>query len=256
MNEFSCIGMNIEDSDQMYDFVAGHEALAHVYGENGRDYLRIRMSNLAELWFYEHDESGLLDTANPCIFHKSRFMVPIQPLDILSKKKNGPALISVNCVEGKIEFPMNICLADGYLLEDFEKMEYTGAAITLVGRELFLFPSEKAYYEEVGNSGLGAECVVPTGMLPENVNRMDEFTPSATALICGTVMDARYERNPATGLRYIIVGIECLGYMFDVVACEGLFGSQDDFLEKYPDGLPRKGNILSGRYWLTGKVFK
>lgn len=256
MNEFSCIGLTIEDSDQMYDFVAGHEELAYVYQKEGYDYLRIKLSELAELWFYEHEESGLLDTTNPCIFHKSRWMIPIRMMDDLSKTRRGPALFNVNCMEGKIDFPMNICVADGNLLEDRNQMDYTGAAVTMVARELFLFRNEKDYYEQIGLTGLGAECFVPTGMLPDNVNEMDEFTPSATALVCGTVMDARFETNPISEERYIVIGIECLGYMFDVVACEGLFGNQEEFLKDYPDGLPKKGNILSGRYWLTGKVFK
>ena len=150
MNEFSCIGLTIEDSDQMYDFVAGHEELADVYEKNGMDYLRVKLSNLAELWFYEHDESGLIDTANPCIFHKSRWMIPIKAIDILSEKKNGPVLMNMNCVEGKIDFPMNICIADGNLMENLDDLEYTGAAVSMVARELFLFKNDKDYYEQIG----------------------------------------------------------------------------------------------------------
>lgn len=254
MNEFSCIGLTIEDSDQMYDFVASHEDLAVLLEKESRDYLKVRLGNLDELWFYQHDESGLLDTANPCIMHKSRWMVPIEFISDLSKKKNGPALINVNCVGGKINFPMNICVADGNLIEDMS--EFTGAAVTMVSRELFLFKDEASYYNQIGTSGLGAECFVPTGMIPEDMKDMDTFVPSATALMCGTVMDARFETNPVSQERYMIIGVECLGYMFDVVACEGLFGNQEEFMKDYPDGLPKKGNILSGRYWLTGKVFK
>jgi hypothetical protein len=117
------------------------------------------------------------------------------------------------------------------------------AQVAAFAQEVSLYASIEAHDASQAAQGLtfASKSFIPSGLFSpagEPVN-----PPEAHALFTGHVIEAEARQNWITGAPYWWALVETLGGSFDVVIDPALL-----------PGEPRAGNVLSGWFWLSGRL--
>jgi hypothetical protein len=108
--------------------------------------------------------------------------------------------------------------------------------------EVESYPSEQAYGEsQTGEVKFASRSFIPSGLFSPDGDRTEP--PQAMAIFTGHVIDAGVRKNELTSKRFYWALVETLGGAFDVVISPELLRAP-----------PKTGNILSGSFWLSGRI--
>jgi hypothetical protein len=108
--------------------------------------------------------------------------------------------------------------------------------------ELSVYRSEEDYMaSQSGELKFAAESFIPSGLFQPGGQSIDP--PEAHAIFAGRILEAEMRMNELTNRPFQWVLVKTLGGVFDVVA-------DPEFLESRP----RPGGILSGSFWLSGRL--
>lgn len=104
-----------------------------------------------------------------------------------------------------------------------------------------IYTSEESYHEKPENHALnqGTKSFIPTGLF-----EADEFEgPASKALISGIIEKVEVIKNKTGKSDFIHLVTATLGGSVDMVISEELLSE-----------IPQKGHIISGKFWLCGRV--
>jgi hypothetical protein len=115
--------------------------------------------------------------------------------------------------------------------------------IAAFAHEVEVFDTEADFDAAQDSAGphMAAESFVPSGLFRPDGG--PETLPEARAILTGRVLSSERRTNAHSNAPFVTVLVQCLGGTYDVVI--------DPALLDYP---PTVGGILSGSFWLSGKV--
>lgn len=144
-------------------------------------------------------------------------------------------------LSGDIEYPIPIethnVQTEDVRMEEEQNFEF----ILECAQTPEVYQDEDAYMEGKEQPCLGAESVIPAGLFPVNDDK--DFIPAPQIILNGRVTET-FENPIQYGFSEgdILFSISCLGNEFNVV-----------LKAEIADGLIiKKGNIVSGVYWVQG----
>lgn len=240
-NHFSTLGFRVRSED---DFVA----LAREAAETatplecpGGCYLRWACGSGAELWL-QVDRDGEFIGMNPHFEGESAVRVGLtgritrEVATALDRAFHGWADPAGDDPESGC-YPFIFDAPDGRLHDGLGLPLTAQARIAAFAHEVSLFASPEAHAEgQEGEVKFASKSFIPSGL----------FGPpgdAALAVFTGHIVAAGDRRNGLTGELFGWALVETLGGVFDIV--------MDPELIAEP---PRVGGVLSGSFWLSGRV--
>jgi hypothetical protein len=117
------------------------------------------------------------------------------------------------------------------------------AQVAAFAQQVSLHESADAFASSADAAGTGgaSRSFIPSGLISPSGEPV--IPPESHALIAGHVVEASARVNAITGAHYWWALIDALGGTFDVVIDPHLLPQQ-----------PRAGNVLSGWFWLSGRL--
>jgi hypothetical protein len=119
------------------------------------------------------------------------------------------------------------------------------AQVAAFAQRVSLYESARAYASSPDAQGSpgASRSFVPSGLISPGGEPV--IPPESHALIAGHVLDAAPRLNAVSGAPYWWALVDTLGGTFDVVIDPHLLSDQ-----------PRAGNVISGWFWLSGRLLK
>jgi hypothetical protein len=117
------------------------------------------------------------------------------------------------------------------------------AQVAAFAQQVSRYESADAYASSADAAGTGgaSRSFIPSGLISPSGEPV--IPPESHALIAGQVVEAGPRVNAVTGVHYWWALIDAFGGTFDVVIDPQLLPEQ-----------PRVGNVLSGWFWLSGRL--
>jgi hypothetical protein len=115
------------------------------------------------------------------------------------------------------------------------------AQVAAFAQQVSLFESARAYESSPASAGAASRSFIPSGLISPAGEPV--IPPESHALIAGHVLEAAPRVNAISGSHYWWALVDTLGGTFDVVIDPSLLANQ-----------PRAGNVLSGWFWLSGRL--
>jgi hypothetical protein len=141
-------------------------------------------------------------------------------------------------------YPFVFDLPDFYTLPAFNFPHYTDIQLAAFAQNEFeLFSSEEAFTES-RKEGIkfGSKSFISIGLFS---NKEDNVSPEAYALLNGIIIEWERKTNKNTGKDFYWLLTETLGGVIDVIADPSLIKKE-----------PEKGWIVSGEFWLSGRIIR
>lgn len=115
--------------------------------------------------------------------------------------------------------------------------------VAAFAQQISLFESLAAYSasQMAQGSSFGSRAFIPSGLVSPSGEPVDP--PEAHALIAGHVLEADARMNAVTGKPFCWALIDTVGGTYDAVIDPALI-----------ERLPRPGDIVSGWFWLSGRI--
>jgi len=182
-----------------------------------------RKPSLADVEF--HFSSG---NANPL-----RFDCWIEPKENLS----GGAYVWNSASEG-VSFPMVINMPDADLHTDLKNGDIINVQLACFSEGINLFDTKEEF--EKAQPEWSDEFFIPSGTFnPDGTKKKS----TANAIFGGYILSAEKRVNSHTAKEYYHFTVRCQGIIFDVLADAAFIIKE-----------PKIGGILSGSFWLSGKI--
>jgi hypothetical protein len=126
--------------------------------------------------------------------------------------------------------------------ENIAMPSIANAQIAAFAHELTIFSSEEEYdASQTGEMKFASQSFIPSGLFSPSGESTQP--PQAQAVFTGHILKTEYRTNEVSGVRFLWAKVETLGGVYDVVAdCELVTTT------------PVVGGILSGAFWLTGRL--
>jgi hypothetical protein len=139
-------------------------------------------------------------------------------------------------------YPFVFDLPDFYTLPAFKFPHYTHIQLSAFAQTEFeLFTSEESFTESQKEGiKFGPKSFISIGLFS---NKEDNISPEAYALFNGIIVEWERKTNKNTGKYFYWILTETLGGMIDVIADPKLIKQE-----------PEKGWIVSGEFWLSGRI--
>jgi hypothetical protein len=117
------------------------------------------------------------------------------------------------------------------------------AQVAAFAQQVSVYESKERYDAAQAAQGLAfaSQSFIPSGLLSPNGDAIDP--PEPHALFAGHVLEADERRNSLTGQPFWWALVATIGGSFDVVIDPDLLSDR-----------PRAGNIVSGWFWLSGRL--
>ena len=114
--------------------------------------------------------------------------------------------------------------------------------VAAFAHEVSVFASVEEYdASQEGEMKFASQSFIPSGMFSPEGESTEP--PEAYAIFTGHILRAGKRRNEMSGLSFVWVLVESLGATFDVVIDLELM-----------DNAPQPGGVLTGSFWLSGRV--
>jgi hypothetical protein len=242
-NHFSSIGLPIESEEELEEMAARMLEVGEVISVKGGQYVRWTGAAGEEMWWQLQDDAVL--GVNPHFAGRSSIRVGLQsrvrradatPLD-------GAFKVWVPAGDDGAEYPLVFDSPNALTYGDLELPGLAEAQIAAFAHELVCHDSEAAFYASQGGRTpkRAARSFIPTGLFATDGEKSPP--PEAHASFTGQVVEAATYKNGLTGLPYYWALVDTLGARVDVVADPSLLAA-----------VPIAGNVLSGSFWLSGRL--
>ena len=245
-SQFSAIGFSVSSGEDLAALASRVADRAETVNAQAGQYLKWSPPSGEQLWLqvkYSGDAMGM----NPHFEGKSSVRVAIEarvarqthtPLDgTFLAWANPPA----EGVGG--DYPFAFDCPDAAIHETIELPVTTVAQLAAFAQQLSVYESTAAYDAAAAAQGLpfGSRSFIPSGLISPGGEPVTP--PEPHALIAGHVVEAAERRNAVTGDPFWWALLETVGGTFDVVIDPSILSAP-----------VRPGNVLSGWFWLSGRL--
>ena len=141
------------------------------------------------------------------------------------------------------DYPFAFDCPDAAVHESLELPFTAVAQVAAFAQQITIYDSREAYDAAQSAQGLsfGSRSFIPSGLFSPSGEPV--IPPESHALIAGHVIDAGERRNTVSGEPFWWALVDTVGGTFDVVIDPHLL-----------DGPVRPGNVVSGWFWLSGRL--
>lgn len=116
------------------------------------------------------------------------------------------------------------------------------AQITAFAGNLSVYPDADAYATgQADDTKFAVQSFIPSGLFEPSGESVDP--PESTAIFSGRVVAAETKTNSLTGAKYYWALVDSLSGSFDIVIDPAIC-----------DGQPDVGGVISGSFWLCGRL--
>ncbi len=245
-SHLSSIGMNVASQDEYVELVNRVAEDCEAYDSPYGQYLRWSSRSGAELWLQLDDNNELVGMA-PHFSGESVVRVKItgsiaRPDDSAldgawhAWADPGGELGDDGC------YPFVFDAPDAKLHDDLDLPTLTAAQIVAFAHEVSVFATPEEFSASQGEGRrFASRSFIPTGLFssPEESNG----PPLAHAIFTGQIVKSERRTNDLTEDAFYWVLVDTLGGVYDVVIDPALL-----------DATPTIGGILSGSFWLSGRI--
>jgi len=246
-NHLSTIGFSVETRE---DFLRLAEQISGTGAEvraNAGRYLRWTGSGGEELWLQLGAGRDLIGM-NPHFSGASRVRVGIvNRVGRPSDTKLDGALRAWASPPGDSpdegDYPFVFDVPDAAVYSDLEIPSVAEAQIAAFAHEVSVFRSEEDYNAAQGPDSVrfADRSFIPSGLFSPDAS--EDGPPSAEAIFTGHVLQTEMRTNALTNRKFWWALVDTLGGTYDVVIDPSIV-----------DGSPAVGGILSGSFWLSGRL--
>jgi hypothetical protein len=199
----------------------------------------------AEIWVGLDAKAGQFEaqTFNPALRGKGRTQVIVD--GDVSAAQWKPFEITIQAEFAEAKTPLIFELADPREASAFLPKAKLEVDLTGFADEVEIFESETAYYasQQTKEVKFASNHFIPSGMFKESEA---DKTPTPHALFAGTILDSELRQNERGKAQYWWVLVRTYdGAVVNVVADPAMVKSR-----------PPKGGILSGSFWLSGRLVR
>ena len=244
-SHYSDIGYSFGSSEEHIDYLQKiYDGGKDVPSKNGT-YRKVVIDGKIEFWIQTKKSRPFKQKASVVgvEFHFSsansntlRFESWVEPKEDLS----GEAYVW--CVyDGGDLFPMVVNMPDADLRHDLKNGDMIKVQLACFAESLNLFDTKEEYDEsQTSEPKFSDEYFIPSGTFnPDGT----EKKPTSDVMFSGHILSAEKRTNSHTSGEYYYFTVKCRGIIFDVLA-------DTAFVTKKP----KVGGILSGSFWVSGKV--
>lgn len=246
-SQFSAVGFQVTSGEDLAALATSVADKAETIQARDGQYLRWAPPSGEELWL-QVKHSGDAMGMNPHFTGKSAVRVAVEaritrethtPLDgTFLAWANPPAGAEIGG-----DYPFAFDCPDADASRDLSLPAVVDAQIAAFAQNVDVFQTEAVFAASQAAQGMAFEprSFIPSGLISPEGRPIDP--PEPHALFVGGVLEAEERRNTVTGVPFWWALVETVGGTFDVVI--------DPALVKDP---PQAGNVLSGWFWLSGRV--
>ena len=244
-SHLSSIGFPVETEEEFAELAERVARDATTVSVKGGKYLRWAGADGEELWL-QLDSRGELIGMSPHFSGPSCVRVGVvnrvvRPND---SKLDGAfhAWASPDDTPENGEYPFVFDLPDANVYSDLEIPSVAEAQVAAFAHEVAFFESEATYEssQDADGTRFASKSFVPTGLF--HTARTGDPAP-AEAVFTGHVVQASVCTNAMSGMQFYCALVDTLGGRYDVVIDPELL-----------DRVPTPGGILSGSFWLSGRL--
>ncbi|MEI7555824.1 hypothetical protein [Candidatus Chlorohelix sp.] len=244
-DHFACIGYRFENQEDWNELIIRSAQSGGIIQSNLGFYSLLAPGAGIEVWTQLDEEK--ITGCNPHFHGSSRVKVGIAKI---WRSEEWPLEGSIHCwanpneqnpEQGDYAFVVDVPDLD----LAYEKLECPGFAtlqLAAFAHQLECYRDEETYYNSQSRQRkFAAESFFPTGLFqaPEG----EQATPPATAIFAGHIEAVETRTNPDSGYEFLYMSIKTLAMTLDVVA--------DPEMVK---GEPILGGVISGSFWISGRV--
>ena len=246
-SQFSAIGFAVSSGEDLAALATSVTDRAETIDAADGQYLKWAPPSGEQLWL-QVKRSGDALGMNPHFGGKSA--VPIAIEARVTRKTHtaldGTFLAWANPPKGAMtggDYPFAFDCPDAATLANLELPLRAIAQVAAFAQQVTVYASEIAYETARTAQGLifTSRSFIPSGLISPGGDPIDP--PEPHALFVGHVLEAEARHNAVTGNAFWWALVDTLGGTYDVVI--------DPELLPEP---PRAGNVLSGWFWLSGRL--
>lgn len=245
-SHFSTIGLPVNDEDDFLDLAIRVADDTDVIDVPDGRYLRWSSDCGAEIWLQLDDANNLIGMT-PHFTGESRIRV-----GITSRIRRPEDTALVGAFHGWAD-PSGDDPESGMYPFVFDSPEFqrhfeltipsiVPVQIAAFAHEISIFDSTDAYdASQLGEPRFASQSFIPSGMFSPDGD--STAPPQAYGIFSGHIVQAAKRQNELSGNSFYWALVESLGGLFDVVIGSELMQSE-----------PRVGGVLTGSFWLSGRV--
>lgn len=244
-NHFSSIGLAVESESDMEALIHRLAPLATAVRQSSKPYWYWSSPCGAELWLQSNSANQVIGVT-PAFRGQSSIQVKLTAR--MSRDDSGldggfHGWAAPDCFEGSAgAYPFVFDVPDFGNTEKVSLPSTVDLQISAFAHELRIFDSLEEYEgSQTEEVKYAAESLIPIGLFMADPNSQEP--PPALVVFTGQVTASEKMINSLSGAPYYWALVKTLGGSFDVVIDPELC-----------DSAPQSGNIVSGEFWLCGRV--
>jgi hypothetical protein len=248
MSNLSDIGFPTPDEQAINEMIMHVLELAKPIECSKGFYLKFSDSSGAEIWLQGNFQQELIGF-NPHFAGKSRRKVGLtKAIERDSSELDGGFHVWANPsdedVESSGEYPFVFDVPDFRNNENIEFPKLCEIQLTaFASNEFQIFESEEDYFNsQEGEPKMASKSFIPSGLFSPDGSEQNE-SPRPFGIFAGEIKEFDLKTNELSGEKFYWLLVETLGGEVDVVADPKLIPND-----------PKNGGIISGQFWLSGRL--
>jgi len=246
-SQFSALGFDVTSGEDLAALATHVAERADTVNAREGQYLKWAPPSGEQLWL-QLTRSGDAMGMTPHFEGRSRLRIGIEAR--VTRKTHTPLdatfLAWANPPDGSAtggDYPFVFDCPDGAIHEDAPLPMVAEVQLAAFAQQLTLHDSEEAYRASQSAEGMNfpARSFIPSGLISPTGEPV--VPPESHALISGVILEAAPRRNAISGAAFWWALVDAPGGTFDVVI-------DPDLLDREP----RAGHVLSGWFWLSGRL--
>lgn len=249
MSNLSDIGFPVRHEGDVNDVIMS--VLGHVSEVRcpGGFYLKFSDSSGAEIYLQGNFDQELIGF-NPHFAGKSRRKVGLtEAIEREASELDGGFHAWANPadedVENSGEYPFVFDLPDFRTVPNLQLPQIVEIQLTAFASNDFkFFESEEDYYDSQDSEPkLASKSFIPSGLFTPDEEKKEIIPPRPIGIFAGEIKEFELKTNSLTNAEFYWFFVETLGGEVDVVSDP-----------KWIESEPKIGGIVSGQFWLSGKI--
>jgi len=251
MSNLSDIGFPTRSEQDINDMISHVLELAETIPCPQGFYLKFADASGAEIWLQGNTEQELIGF-NPHFAGKSCRTVGLtNAIQRESSELDGGfhawANPSGEAAEISGEYPFVFDVPDFLLNDEIKLPRICEIQLTaFASNEFEVFESEESYYNSLNDEpAMASKSFIPSGLFLPDDKAIAIEPPRPIGIFAGEIKEYDLKKNELSGEKFYWFLVETLGGEVDVVADVKLISSE-----------PNIGGIVSGQFWLSGKIIR